>query len=153
MNNELKITKIPIKYEREIAFMLHNYNRIDKLIEKRKRTLIENMNVTNGAYLKAVHSVHSNVLEDVIDKFETDANILRLKEWKKTINVFCSKLYDDDNKLYYYLIKYKYFLNMDEEIIKERLNLNSKELKQIDMYLKWILYQYAIKSKIYEEAI
>ena len=50
MNNELKITKIPIKYEREIAFMLHNYNRIDKLIEKRKRTLIENMNVTNGAY-------------------------------------------------------------------------------------------------------
>ena len=42
---------------------------------------------------------------------------------------------------------------MDEEIIKERLNLNSKELKQIDMYLKWILYQYAIKSKIYEEAI
>ena len=80
-------------------------------------------------------------------------NILRLKEWKKTINVFCSKLYDDDNKLYYYLIKYKYFLNMDEEIIKERLNLNSKELKQIDMYLKWILYQYAIKSKIYEEAI
>ena len=61
------------------------------------------MNVTNGAYLKAVHSVHSNVLEDVIDKFETDANILKLKEWKKTINVFCSKLYDDDNKLYYYL--------------------------------------------------
>ena len=55
MNNELKITKIPIKYEREIAFMLHNYNRIDKLIEKRKRTLIENMNVTNGAYLKKDH--------------------------------------------------------------------------------------------------
>lgn len=92
MNNELKITKIPIKYEREIAFMLHNYNRIDKLIEKRKGTITENMNVTNGAYLKAVHSVHSNILEDVIDKFETDANILRLKEWRKTINVFCSKL-------------------------------------------------------------
>ena len=110
MNNELKITKIPIKYEREIAIMLHNYNRIDKLIEKRKGTIIENLNVTNGAYLKAVHLVHSNILEDVIDKLKTDSNILRLKEWRKTINVFCSKLYDDDNKLYYYFIKYYNYL-------------------------------------------
>ena len=138
------------KCEREISFMLHNYKKIDSLINERKNELIDSMEVTNSAYLKSIKSSKGNTLENVVHNFDTDYKIQRLKKWKKIINVLCSKLYDMENKYYFYLIHYKYFLNIDEEIIKEKMNLSSKKLKEIDVYIKWIIYQNAILEKLYK---
>lgn len=147
-SNVLCISK---EIDREIAFMLHNYNNIEKLIDQRKNEMIDNMEVTNRAYLSSIHSIHSNTLEDVIEKFDTDSNILRLKAWKKLINSFLSKLYDEEDKFYYYFIKYKYLIKMDTEMMHEKLNINYAEEKEIDIYLKWVLYQYAIRAELYKE--
>ena len=38
--------KVPKQAEREIAFMLYNYNNLDKLIDRRKNNLIDNVEVT-----------------------------------------------------------------------------------------------------------
>ncbi|MCR5146976.1 MAG: hypothetical protein K6B70_06515 [Clostridia bacterium] len=151
MEETSKVMCISKAIDKEIAFMLHNYNNISKLIDERKNILIDNMSVTNRAYLSSIHSIHSNTLEDVIEKFDTDRNILRLKAWKKLINSFLSKLYDEEDKFYYYFIKYKYLTKMDTEMMHEKLNINYTEEKEIDIYLKWVLYQYAIRANLYKE--
>ena len=74
-----------------------------------------------------------------------------LKKWKKLINSFCNKLYDDERKFYYYFIKYKYFIKKDDEFIKEHMNLNNNEFNQINNYLKWVIYQYAVIDDLYSE--
>ena len=145
--------KVPKQEEREIAFMLYNYKNIDKLIDQRKNNLIDNVEVTNRAYLNSIHAIHSNTLEDVVEKFDTDNNITRLKGWKKLLNSILSKLYDEEDKLYYYFIKFKYFENMNEETIQERLNITSGQSVEINMYLKWVIYQYAIKAELYESEV
>lgn len=143
--------KIPIQCNREITYILYNYNNIDKLIEERKNFLIDNIAITNKAYLKAIKSKNSNTLEDVVMKFDSDKYIKRLKKWKKLINSFCNKLYDDERKFYYYFIKYKYFIKKDDEFIKEHMNLNNNEFNQINNYLKWVIYQYAVIDNLYSE--
>ena len=47
---------IPMQCNREITFMLYNYNNIDKIIEDRKEEIMDNMSVTNTAYLKSIKS-------------------------------------------------------------------------------------------------
>lgn len=145
--------KVPKQAEREIAFMLYNYNNLDKLIDRRKNNLIDNVEVTNRAYLNSIHAVHSNTLEDVVERFDTDSNITRLKGWKKLLNSILSKLYDEEDKLYYYFIKFKYLENMNEETIQERLNITSGQSVKINMYLKWVIYQYAIKAELFESEV
>ena len=151
MEKTITALSIPKEIDREIAFMLHNDNNIEKLIDQRKNEMIDNMEVTSRAYLSSIHSLHSNTLEDVIEKFDTDRNILRLKAWKKLINSFLSKLYDEEDKFYYYFIKYKYLIKMDTEMMHEKLNINYTEEKEIDIYLKWVLYQYATRAELYKE--
>ena len=145
--------KVPKQVEREIAFMLYNYKNIDKLIDERKNNLIDNVEVTNRAYLNSIHAIHSNTLEDVVERFDTDYNITRLKAWKKLLNSFLSKLYDEEDKLYYYFIKFKYVEDMNEERMQERLNITSGQLVEINMYLKWVIYQYAIRAELYESEV
>ena len=59
---------------------------IDKIIEDRKEEIMDNMSVTNTAYLKSIKSKNSNTLEDVVMKFDSDKYIKRLKKWKATKN-------------------------------------------------------------------
>ena len=141
--------KIPIQCNREITFMLYNYNNIDKIIEDRKEEIMDNMSVTNTAYLKSIKSKNSNTLEDVVMKIDSDKYIKRLKKWKQLINSLCSKLYDNESKLYYYFIKYKYFLKRNDYFIMEHMNLDNKKLNKINNYLKWLLYEYAIIEELF----
>lgn len=142
---------IPMQCNREITFMLYNYNNIDKIIEDRKEEIMDNMSVTNTAYLKSIKSKNSNTLEDIVMKFDSDKYIQRLKKWQRLINSFCNRLYDERPNKYYYFIKYKYFIKKDDDFIKEHMNLNNNEFNQINNYLKWIIYQYAVMDNLYNE--
>lgn len=135
---------------KEISFMLYNYENIDKLIDNRKITLMDSIDVRNSAWLKS-RKADGYTLEDVISRFDDDNNIKRLKTWKKVINSFISKLYDNPNKIYYLFIKYKFLEKLDNEIIAERLNLEEKDIKSFEVNIKWLLYCYAINSELFIE--
>ena len=147
MVNEIFIPKIA---EKEISFMLYNYENIEKLIDRRKNDIIESFNLTNKSHLKALKG-DGKSLEDIAMSFDTDSNIKRLRKWKKIINSFKSRLYDEENKLYYRFILLKYMRKFDEEIILEMLNIDKEQLKKIDIFLKSLLYGYAIKEELYKE--
>lgn len=135
---------------KEISFMLYNYENIDKLIDNRKITLMDSIDVRNSAWLKS-RKADGYTLEDVISRFDDDNNIKRLKTWKKVINSFISKLYDNPNKIYYLFIKYKFLEKLDNEIIAERLNLEEKDIKSFEVNIKWLLYCYAINTELFIE--
>ncbi len=150
MKNISKILYLPIEVNKEITFMLYNYKNIDKLIDERKNELIDKMKISKDAYLKSIqHS--NNILEDIIIKFEDDSKIKRIKVWQHLINKFMSCLYDEEDKLYYLIMKYKYQDKLTEDFIEDKTNLEEQQLKEIDIYLKWVLYQYAIKDELYKE--
>ena len=127
IQKELKTLEVPKKYEKEIIFILYNYKILDKFIEKRKNEMIEEMNVEKTVHLKSI-SKPNNTLEDIVIKFETDTKIKRFEQWRNIINVFLNKLYDKENKKYYYLIKYKYLENLSEEE-KKKLEKNIRNIK------------------------
>ena len=135
---------------KEISFMLYNYENIDKLIDNRKITLMDSIDVRNSAWLKS-RKADGYTLEDVISRFDDDNNIKRLKTWKKVINSFISKLYDNPNKIYYLFIKYKFLEKLDNVIIAERLNLEEKDIKSFEVNIKWLLYCYAINTELFVE--
>ncbi|MFG6318382.1 MAG: hypothetical protein K1W33_00735 [Clostridia bacterium] len=150
MKNISKILYLPLEVNREMTFMLFNYNNIDKLIEERKDELIDKMKISKTAYLKSIKQ-SNNILEDIIIKFEDDSKIKRFKIWQNLINKFMSSLYDEEDRLYYLIMKYKYQDKLTEEFIRDKTNLDELELREIDIYLKWVLYQYAIKVELYKE--
>ncbi len=150
MKNMSKILYFPLEVNKEITFMLYNYKNIDKLIDERKNELIDKMKVSKEAYLKSIKQ-SNNILEDIIIKFDDDSQLKRFETWRQLINKFMSSLYDEEDKLYYLIMKYKYQDKLTEEFIRDKTNLEEYELKDIDIYLKWILYQYAIKEKLYKE--
>jgi len=146
---ETRKIAIPKEIEKEITFMLYNYQNIDELIDSRKNELIDNINVTNKAWLKSINKP-AGTLEDVVMSFETDKKILKLKKWKMLINVFYSKLYDNQNPVYYWLVRLKYMEKIKEEVIMERLNYDKEQFKNLDIYLKWKLYCMAVERNLYK---
>ncbi len=143
---------IPKKAEKEISFMLYNYENIEKLIDKRKNDLIDTINVSNNAHLKAINE-NGTTMEDIALSFDSDNTIKRLKEWKAIINSFRSRLYDDEDRLYYRFILLKYTRRFDEESIMEILNITKERLKDIDIFLKGLIYANAIEKKLFKEEV
>ena len=152
MKSLSKTMYIPRENEKEISFMLYNYDRIDELIEERKDELIDNIKVTNDAYLKSIKKP-CNTLEDTIITLSEDRKIYKLEMWKKIINKFMSELYDEEDRFYYSLIRYKYFHKISEETIREKMNLSKDEFRDIDIFLKWNIYNRAIKEEIFTEEV
>ena len=146
---EARKVVIPKEAEKEITFMLFNYQNIDNLIEKRKKDLIENINISNNAWLKSLNE-SANTLEDVVIKFDSDKTILKLKRWKLLINSFNSRLYDNENPVYYWLIRLKYMDKVEENTLLEKLDIDKEELKNLDIYLKWKLYCLAVERNLFD---
>ncbi len=143
---------IPKTAEKEISFMLYNYDNIEKLIDKRKNDLIDTINVSNNAHLKSLND-EGKTIEDIALSFDSDRNIKRLREWKSIINSFKSRLYDDENRLYYRFILLKYTRRFDEESITDILNITKERLKNIDIFLKSVIYSYAVEKNLFKEEV
>lgn len=141
---------IPKTAEKEIIFMLYNYENIEKLIDKRKNDLIDTINVSNNAHLKSLNE-NGRTMEDIAISLDSDNRIKRLKEWKAIINSFKSRLYDDENRIYYRFILLKYTRRFDEESITDILNITKERMKNIDMFLKKLIYSYAVQKNLFKE--
>lgn len=144
-----KYKDYPEKAYKEITFMLYNYGNIDELIEKRKRDLMDCINVSKNEWLKSIHQ-DGHTLEDIVIKFDTDITITRLLKWKKVLNTFYSKVYDLQNPILYYFIKYKYKDKLKNEVIMERLNIGISDFKKLDLHIKRLIYEYAVKTNLYK---
>lgn len=151
MINEKEI-EIPKEIEREITFMLFNYSNIDNLIKERENDLIDKINISNSSYLKSIKE-DVNTLENIVIKIATDKKIKRLKEWKKIINLLEKKLCLEEDKRYYQFFILKYIEKVKEENITKILNIDKKTSKRINLFLKGLLYSYAIDRKLCKEAI
>lgn len=143
---------IPKTAEKEISFMLYNYENIEKLIDKRKNELIDTINVSNKAHLKAINE-NGRTMEDIAISLDFDHKIKRLREWKTIISSFKRKLYDDENRIYYRFILLKYTRRFDEESITDILNITKERLKDIDIFLKSLIYSYAIEKNLFKEEV
>ena len=123
---------------KEIKFMLHNYNKIDNLIERRKNQLIDRMNLSNAAWLRGINN-DSNTFEDVIAGFDEDTQIIRYKNVEPFV--------------IYKFLKLKYFNNLDNEQVMKIMNVNESQLRLIANYFNCIVYRYAIKDKLFKEEV
>lgn len=132
--------------------MLYNFKNIDKLIEKRKRELINTINVTNKAWLKSLQQ-DSNSLEDIILKIDEDRKIIRLKKWQSFLIAFFNILKKYERPLYYQFIDLKYTKKLDNKEIMEQLKIDEALFKDIDTQVKWIAYKYAVKEELFKEEV
>ncbi len=118
MTKNVEELPYPIKASKEITFIFYNYNNIDKLIEDRRNTIIEKMNGSTAAWLKALKQ-DSNSFEDIIVRLDEDSVINRLKHWKTFLLSFFNILKNYKETIYYELIELKYFKYLEnEEIMK-----------------------------------
>ena len=69
------------------------------------------------------------------------------------MNDFTVLSYDDENRLYYRFILLKYTRRFDEESITDILNITKERLKDIDIFLKSVIYSYTIEKNLFKEEV
>ena len=137
---------------KEIKFMLHNYDNIDKFIEKRKIQLIDRMNLSNAAWLRGINN-DSNTFEDVIADFDGDWQIKRYKQWQNFLSNLFEVIENVESSIIYRFLQLKYFNNLDNEQLMKIMNVNESQLRLIANYFNCIVYRYAIKDNLFEEEV
>lgn len=137
---------------KEIKFMLHNYSKIDKLIDKRKEELIENMNLSTAAWLRGIKQ-NSNTFENVIASFDDDWQIKRYKHWQDFLKNLFAIFEKFEWSIYYNFLDLKYFKDLSTEEILKEMNVSEDELRIIANNFNGIVYKYAIKDKLFKEEV
>lgn len=138
----------PIEIGKEISFMLYNYKSIERLIEKRRKELIDNINVGINSWSKSKTQIIGYTIEDTVIKFEEDAKIIRLKKWKKLLDDFFFQLYINDDYILSSFCKLKYLDKKDDDL-KTFLDLNKEEIRFFDSTMKSYIYDKAIDAHLY----
>lgn len=156
MENIQNTIVIPQNALKEICWHLKNYNKLDEHIEKRKKEVRDDINdyyhFTNKNYLKSIYG-NGSTLEDCIIAIEEDKKINRYLKWKKLINKYMNDIDNKNDFISYWIIKYVYFDKRDIEYVKEYLNIDKYELKEIIMQSFSDIYQRAVEEKIFKEVI
>ena len=152
MSNVNESAFYPKKAGKEISFMLYNSKNIPKLIEKRKLDLIDTMNSSPAAWLRS-RNTDANTLEDIVVRIDEDRIINRLKKWQIFLASFFKILKNYERPIYYQFIEMRYIKKIDSKEIARQLNLTEKELKNLEIHIKWTTYRYAIKDKLFDEEV
>lgn len=150
MKNNYEIVYYPLEVEKEISFMLYNYENIEDLINSRKEELIDKMNVTSSAWLRS-KNIGSNTLEDIVIKLQNDKKLKRLKKWQIFLDKYVKGLKEYDIPIYYNFVDMKYFKKYDKKEIMNKLELNNDSYEGLKIRIIWVVYYYAVKEKLYKE--
>lgn len=134
---------------KEISFMLYNYKNIERLIEKRRKELIDSINVGINSWSKSKTQIVSYTIEDTVIKFEEDGKIIRLKKWKKLLDDFFFQLYINDDYILSSFCKLKYLDKKDDYDLKTFLDLNKEEIRFFDSTMKSYIYDKALDEHLY----
>ena len=136
-----------IKEEKEITFMLYNYLNLDNLMEKRKQELIDKMNSSYYEWNKSRTSLHSNTLEDIVEKLEEDYKLNRLSAWKKVINNFLKSI--SYNSMLRRFVNNKYFFDNSTDMVMKKMKINYDEYYFLDDIIKRSLYRLCKKENLF----
>ncbi|MBQ9298815.1 MAG: hypothetical protein IJ223_07345 [Clostridia bacterium] len=145
---------IPEKAEKEITFMLFNINNIDELINKRKEYYYNSIRNGNREYLKSL-KIESNTMEDIIGKIDEDYRIKRYIQFKELIIEFIKDISNNNEIDYIYneIFTDKYINKYSEKNIGDKFKFSVQQIKEMDMLLKWIIYNRAISKGIYKKEV
>lgn len=135
------------KEEKELIFMLYNYPNINRLIEERKRELLDEVNTSSDAWRKSKTSVIGYTLEDVFERIEDDYRINRLKDWNLVFEKYLIDI--SGNDLLYDFFYSKYIGKKTSREIMSKLHINADEYLNLDSKLKSSIYNLCKKEKIF----
>ncbi len=141
----------PAEVGKEISFVLHNYKSIDKLIEQRREELLGTLNDGKDSWMKSKTQIYGHTIEDIIIRIDEDDRISRLLSWKKLLDNFFFNLYINDDYVLSSFCKLKYLQNKNDEQIHIALDLNSDEIKYLDVKIKSFIYDKAKRLYLYDE--
>lgn len=138
----------PKDVRKEINFMLFNYKKLDKLIEKRKHELINKIDISSAGWYKSKSSLYSNTLEDVVLNFDEDESINKLSNWKIFLDKYIKELFNNKNEIFYKIINLKYIEKKDLMSILNELEISLEEFNYIDLKIKLDIFKKVKKENI-----
>ncbi len=130
----------------KIQKYLYNYKNIDKTINTIKLDMIDYNYLGYNNWLKAI-SNNGKTLENNIIDIENNHKILKLQKWKKLISEILEHYKETDNIKYQYICL-KYFENKTIEEIQNKLKLNKKEQRDMQIVILQHIFLYSIKKKL-----
>lgn len=129
---------------KKIVKYLYNYKEFDTIINEIKDSIYGKTNCSITTWNK-----RKNTMENQIIAVMDNKKIKTIKEWqvfiKETLAFFRRKY-----PKYYYFLKLKYLENNTEKQIEEKLKLDLKKQKVIDMKLRNFIYKNALKKNLKE---
>ena len=131
---------------KKIEYYLYNYYLIDYKIELLKANN-EDYDYKQ-TYYKWIKNKSSSVEDEAMRNIENERIILKMKKWKKLIEIVLEHYLKSDTLKYNY-IKLKYFDRYDDSKIKEKLNI--KNLKNIRTEITQYIYLVAIKNNMLKD--
>ena len=144
MENEINPNKL-----KEVRFMLNNYKKIDRMIDKRKDQLFSKIKTGKNAWLMAKTQIKGSTIEDIVSDMEDDKIIKRLKCWKWIIQDFTKKVYLNEDYIISSFFKLKYLEKKENITISKSLELNNEEIDYIDDKIIEGLYKHAKECNFY----
>ncbi len=141
----------PAEVGREISFILTNYKKIDKLIERRREEILGTINDGKDSWSKSKTQLYGHTTEDIIIRIDEDGKLSRLKMWKKLLDSFFFNLYIFDDYLLSSFCKLKYLENKNDEQINIALDIKKDEIKYLDTKIKTVIYEKAKNMYLYDE--
>ena len=135
------------KEEKEITFMLYNYPNINKLIEKRRRELLGEINVGSEAWKRSKTSLMGYTLEDIVERIDDDYLINRLRDWDIVLEQLVADI--SDNDLLYAFFDNKYFQRKSIRETMSKLHIDLDKYKNLDSKLKHHLYKICRRENIF----
>lgn len=141
----------PAEVRKEISFILNNYKKIDKMVDRRREEILGTINDGKDSWSKSKTQIYGHTVEDIIIRIDEDDRISRLKMWKKLLDDFFFNLYINDDYLLSSFCKLKYLENKNDEQLNIALDISKEEIKFIDTKIKTFIYEKAKSMYLYDE--
>lgn len=112
-----------------IEFFLYNYENLGNMIKEIESEYIDLVNGSVNTWLKS-QKREMNTLENQVINMTEDKRILRYKKWQAFLKQKLAFLYEQYPVLYEFIML-KYIKKKDIMYIKDKLSIDSKEIKSI----------------------
>ena len=125
---------------------LYNYNNIDKIINNIKLDTTDYTHYSYNNWIKSKYNLGITLEDDIID-IQNNRIILRLQKWKSVISDTLEYYKKFDNIKYQYICL-KYFDKKSYEKIQNKLKLNKRQQKDMQVDILQHIFLYSVRKKL-----
>lgn len=135
---------------KKIENYLYNYNYIDAKIN----TLISNKSDEeyNQNYLKYIKNKSSSLEDQVIRNIDLEQRIFKIRKWQNLIKNILEEYQKTDNLKYSFIIL-KYFDRKNPVLIENKLNLDFKQQKELQIEILQYIFCVALKYNMLSKEV